>query len=90
MVDPELAEFYQQLHGHPMGEPSNEQDVKDILSCIRAGHGFLDSEDDDQLQRTGSEVFRKKVTLMASKSRNILAQFTKTWVHLPNGVPRSH
>ena len=77
MMDQELSEFYEQLYGRPLTEPKEQQDVKNILSCIRAGHGYLDSEDDDQLRRAGSEIFRKKMTMVASKSRKILAQFTK-------------
>jgi hypothetical protein len=90
MIDPELAEFYGQLYDRPLTEPNDEQDVKNILSCIRAGHGDLDSEDDEQLRRAGSEVFRKKMTMVASKSRRILAQFTMTWVNLSTGILHSH
>ncbi|KIX03638.1 uncharacterized protein Z518_07191 [Rhinocladiella mackenziei CBS 650.93] len=77
MIDPELSEFYEKLYDSPLTEPKDEQDVKNILTCIRAGHGDLDDEDDDQLRKAGSEIFRKKITMMASKSRKVLAQFTK-------------
>ncbi|KIW23153.1 uncharacterized protein PV07_11373 [Cladophialophora immunda] len=77
MIDPELSEFYEKLYDRPLSEPKDEQDVKNILTCIRAGHGDLDDEDDDQLRKAGSEIFRKKITMMASKSRKVLAQFTK-------------
>lgn len=77
MIDPELSEFYEKLYDRPLTEPKDTHDVKNILTCIRAGHGDLDDEDDDQLRKTGTEIFRKKITMMASKSRKVLAQFTK-------------
>lgn len=77
MIDPELSDFYENLYDSPLTEPKDEQDVKNILACIRAGHGDLDDEDDDQLRKAGSELFRKKITMMATKSRKVLAQFTK-------------
>lgn len=77
MIDLELSEFYEKLYDRPLAEPEDEQDVKNILTCIRAGHGDLDEEDDDQLRKSGSEIFRRKITMMASKSRKVLAQFTK-------------
>lgn len=77
MIDSELSEFYEQLYDRPLTEPRDTQDVKDILTCIRAQHGDLDDEDNDQLRKAGGEIFRKKITMMASKSRKILAQFTK-------------
>lgn len=77
MIDSELSQFYEQLYDKRLAEPKDEEDVKNILTCIRAGHGDLDDEDDDQLRRAGSEIFRKKITMMASKSRKVLAQFTK-------------
>ncbi|KAJ9605358.1 hypothetical protein H2200_010015 [Cladophialophora chaetospira] len=77
-VDPELSAFYEQLYGRPLAKPANEQDVKNILSCIRVGHSDLDSEDNEQLERAGLDIVRKKMTMVASKSRKVLAQFTKT------------
>jgi hypothetical protein len=77
MVDKELSEFYEGLYGRPLVDPRDEEDVKNILSCIRAQHGFLDSDDENQLQKT-TTTFQKKMNMMASRSRKILAQFTKT------------
>jgi hypothetical protein len=77
MVDKELSEFYEGLYGRPLAEPRDEEDVKNILSCIRAQHGFLDSDDENQLQKT-TLIFQKKLNMMTSKSRKVLAQFTKT------------
>ena len=77
MIDSELSEFYEKLYDRPFTEPKDTQDVKNILTCIRAWHGDLDDEDDDQLRKAGSETFRKKITMMASRSRKVLAQFTK-------------
>lgn len=82
MINPELSEFYERLYDRPLTEPENEQDVQNILTCIRAGHGSLDKDDDDHLQKVDSAIFRKKITLMASKSRKVLAQFTKMQVNI--------
>jgi hypothetical protein len=76
MVDNEFSDFYQELYGRPLAEPRDEEDVKNILSSIRAQHGFLDSDDENQLQ-TMTSTFQKKMTMMASRSRKVLAQFTK-------------
>lgn len=76
MEDIELAEYYQQIYGKTLAEPENENDVKNILSCIRTQHGFFDSDDEDQLQKTTSN-FQKKINMFASKSRKVLAKFTK-------------
>jgi hypothetical protein len=77
MIDPELSEFYENLYDRPLTEPKDEQEVKNILTCIRTWHGGLDDEDDHQLRKAGSEIFRKKMTMIASKSQKVLAQFTK-------------
>ena len=76
MADNELSDFYEELYGRPLAEPRDEEDVKNILSCIRAQHGFLDSDDENQLQMMTS-TFQKKMSMVASRSRKILAQFTK-------------
>ncbi len=76
MVDNELSAFYEELYGRPLAEPRDEEDVKNILSCIRAQHGFLDSDDENQLQMMTS-TFQKKMSMVASRSRKVLAQFTK-------------
>lgn len=77
MIDSGLSQFYKQLYDKALAEPEDEQDVKNILTCIRAERGDLDDEDYDQLQETGSEILRKKITMMTNKSRKVLAQFTK-------------
>jgi hypothetical protein len=76
MVDNELSDFYEELYGRPLAEPRDEEDVKNILSCIRAQHGFLDSDDENQLQKMHS-TFQKKMSMMATRSRKVLGQFTK-------------
>jgi hypothetical protein len=76
MADIELSEFYEQIYGKPLAEPKDQNDVKNILSCIRAQHGFFDSDDEDQLQKT-TPMFQKKMNMFASKSRKVLAKFTK-------------
>lgn len=80
MIDPELAEFYQKLYDRPLTEPNDEQEVKDILSCIRVGYGQFDQEDDEQLRNAGFHVLRSKLAMVTNRSRNILAQITRTWV----------
>ena len=77
MIDNEFSDFYEELYGRPPAEPRDEEDVKNILDCIRAQHGFLDSDDENQL-RTMTSTFQKKMNMMASRSRKVLAQFTKT------------
>jgi hypothetical protein len=77
MADNELSSFYEELYGKPLQEPKDAADVQNILSCIRAQHGFLDTDDESQLQGM-SATFRKKMSLMTSKSRKVQAQFTKT------------
>ena len=76
MLDNDFSSFYEELYSRPLAEPRNEHDVKNILSCIRAQHGQLDSEDDEQLLKTTS-VFRKKMAMMAAKARQVLAEYTK-------------
>jgi hypothetical protein len=76
MAHIELSEFYEQIYGKPLAEPKNQEDVKNNLSCIRAQHGFFDSDDGDQLQKT-TPIFRKKMNMFASKSSKVLAKFTK-------------
>jgi hypothetical protein len=77
MADNELSSFYEELYGKPLEEPRDATDVQNILRCIRAQHGFLDAEDENQLQGM-SATFRKKMNMLTSKSRKVLAQFTKT------------
>lgn len=77
MVNHELSEFYQGVYGRPLSEPANLQEAQDILSAIRAQHGYLDNEDQTELQRT-SASFQKKTSMVFSSTRKILAQFTKT------------
>ena len=48
----ENADFYGELCGKPLAEPTNEQGVEVVLSCIRGPHGVLDREDENQLQKT--------------------------------------
>ena len=75
-MDKELSDFYEELYGRPLAEPRDEEDVKNILSCIRAQHGFLDDDDESQLQMLSS-TFQRKMSMVASRSRKVLAQFTK-------------
>jgi hypothetical protein len=77
MADIEFAQFYQEIYGKPLAEPEADQDVKNILSCIRAQHGFFDDNDENDL-RTISPILQKKIQMVASKSRKVLAQFTTT------------
>ncbi|KAK5105136.1 hypothetical protein LTS08_001410 [Lithohypha guttulata] len=74
----EIAELYEQLFGKELVEPTSEQDVRDILSCIRTSHGQIYQADEDELQKS-SPMLRTKVKLIASAAR-------KLWLDLP---PRS-
>jgi hypothetical protein len=76
MVDVELSDFYEQIYGKPLAEPEDQNDVKNILDCICAQHGFFNRDDEHQLQKTTS-MFQMKVNMFASKSRKVLAKFTK-------------
>jgi hypothetical protein len=76
IMNNELSDFYEELYGRPLAEPRDKEDVKNVLSCIRAQHGFLDSDDENQVQRA-TLTFQKKMNMMASRSRKVLAQFTK-------------
>jgi len=75
-MDNELSVFYEELYDRPLAEPRDEEDVKNILGCIGAQHGVLDGDDKNQLQMMYS-TFQKKMNMVASRSRKILAQFTK-------------
>jgi hypothetical protein len=79
-IDPELAGFYEQVYRKPSAERLTEQGVKDILNSTRAGHGYHDCNGADQLRRAGSEIFRRQMTMVASKTRDTLAEFTKSSV----------
>ncbi|OAG34109.1 hypothetical protein AYO21_11750 [Fonsecaea monophora] len=77
-MDNEFSAFYEELYQKPLAEPQNEQDAQNILSCILARHGNLNSEDETLLQGTTS-ILHRKVTMIARNSRKILAQFTKAF-----------
>lgn len=77
MAESDLETFYQELYGRPLAEPTTEQDVKNILSCIRAQHGFLDSDDENQLRTATTPVLQKKLHMITSYSRKVLGGVTK-------------
>lgn len=68
--------LYEELYERPLAEPTCEEDVRNILSCIRTQHGHFDDHEEAELQ-SASAILRKKVRLLANGSRKILAQFTK-------------
>lgn len=76
MMDDDFADLYSQLFGKALAEPETQEDVKNILNCIRTRNGHLDDDDKAQL-RQSSDLLLHKVQLFANNSKKILAQFTK-------------
>ena len=77
MADNDFKAFYKELFKRDLEEPTSEEDVKNVLSCINVQHGVLDSEDEHQLKATSS-ILQRKMNMIASHSRKGLAKFTKT------------
>ncbi|KAF1811695.1 hypothetical protein P152DRAFT_418319 [Eremomyces bilateralis CBS 781.70] len=76
MANSKLSDFYYELYGRSLAEPKNEEDVVNILSCIRVQHCVFDGDDETELQKMNSTV-QKKMRMIASNSRENLARFTK-------------
>lgn len=75
-VDKELPDFYERPYGQPLAEPRDEDYVKNILSCVRAQHGSLDSDEEEKLYLI-SLILQKKMSLIARNSRKVATRFTK-------------
>lgn len=79
-----FARLYEALFEKSLAEPKTNEEVRNILSCIRTRNGFLDSEDEAQLQQSSMAV-RQKLIFLADNSREVLAEYTNMcvfWSHI--------
>lgn len=77
MAEDDFKNLYEELYRRPLAEPRNEQEVKDVLSCVRAKLGFFDAEEEDELRST-TPALQMKLAMLTKDSRKLLADFTKT------------
>jgi len=72
-----FAKLYEEKYSKRPAEPKNEDDVKNILDCIRTCRGYLDSALENELHHSSPLVYQA-VKAFANSSREVLATFTKT------------
>lgn len=80
-MDQEFKQDFENLTGSKLTEPEDREDVRKILEFLRMRNGFLDDEDEAELQSSQMKM-RRKMQFVTKNQRKTLALHTTSYGNL--------